>query len=63
MPLVARNTSRRKHSKPEINVSIAEMNSNATAGEGSRLISDPMKSAAMTMQMSSADNVQKLTAQ
>ena len=60
---VAKNTSRRKHSNPEINVSIAKIKSSETALDGSMLISDPTKRAAMTMQMRRADIVQRLTAQ
>jgi hypothetical protein len=60
---VARDISRRKHNKPEINVSIAEMKSSETARDGSIPISEPVKSAAITIQMKRADIVHRLTAQ
>ena len=55
--------SRRKHNKPEISDSIAKMNSIEMERDGSKLISEPTKSATITMQMSSADIVHRLTAQ
>jgi len=63
MVAVARDISRRKHNKPAINASIAQMNSIAIAPDGSMLTSDPIKSAAITMQIKSADSVHRLIAQ
>jgi len=60
---VARKISRRKHNKPEINVNIANMKSSETVRDGSNPVTEPTKSAAMTIQTRSADIVHRLTAQ
>ena len=60
---VAKAISRRKHNKPEINVSIAAMKSIEIVPDGSMPVSEPIKSAAITMQMKRAQMVQRLIAQ
>ena len=60
---VARAISRRKHNKPEINASIAAMNSIEIVADGSMPVSEPTKSAAITMQTNRAQTVQRLIAQ